>query len=52
MQIVMANITNELIYEVLKGVQSDISDLKKMRLELREGFASVQSFQAASHNEQ
>lgn len=48
----MANVTNELIYEVLKGVQSDISDLKKMRLELREGFASVKSFQAASHNEQ
>lgn len=48
----MAQVTNDLIYEVLRSVQADISDLKKMRVEMREGFASVKSFQAASLNEQ
>lgn len=47
----MAQVTNDLIYEVLKSVQADISDLKKMRIEMREGFASVKSVQAASLNE-
>lgn len=33
----MKRITNELIYEVLKNVQADISELKSVVVELKEG---------------
>ncbi|MES9948983.1 MAG: hypothetical protein ABW118_08495 [Candidatus Thiodiazotropha sp.] len=33
----MTRITNELIYEVLKNVQADISELKSVVVELKEG---------------
>jgi hypothetical protein len=34
------NITNELLYGVLKQIQTDIAELKQARQEMREGFAS------------
>lgn len=37
----MAKVTQDLIYEILKKVQPDISDLKQMRHEMRDGFASL-----------
>jgi hypothetical protein len=36
-------VTNELMYKILKQVQSDVAELKQMRQEMREGFASVKS---------
>jgi septal ring factor EnvC (AmiA/AmiB activator) len=33
----------ELIRDILRNIQSDVSDLKKMRQEMREGFASIRS---------
>ncbi|HOO82191.1 MAG TPA: hypothetical protein PK513_06790 [Alphaproteobacteria bacterium] len=40
----MAQITNELLYEVLKKLQSDIAELKPMRHEMRDGFATMKSY--------
>ncbi len=37
----MADVSSDLIYEFLKSVQDDISELKKMRTEMREGFAWI-----------
>lgn len=37
----MADVTNELIYEVLKKLQEDISQLKGLKSEVRDGFASM-----------
>lgn len=34
-------VTNELMFEHLRRIQSNIGELKQMRVELREGFASV-----------
>ena len=39
----MTEITNELIYGVLKQIQADVAELKQARQEMREGFASVKS---------
>jgi hypothetical protein len=36
-------VTNELMYKILKQVQSDVAELKQMRQEMREGFASIKS---------
>ena len=36
-------VTNELIFEHLRRMQGDISELKQMRVEMREGFASMRS---------
>lgn len=36
-------VTNELMFEHLRRIQADIGDLKLMRTELREGFASMRS---------
>ena len=43
----MSEITNELMYEVLKKIQTDTNDLKKMRSEMRDGFASVRQYLTA-----
>jgi septal ring factor EnvC (AmiA/AmiB activator) len=33
----------ELIRDILRNLQADVSELKKMRHEMREGFASIRS---------
>ena len=43
----MSEVTNELMYEVLKEVRKDVSDLKQMRGEMREGFASIKGYMAS-----
>ncbi|MCB1563278.1 MAG: hypothetical protein R3D66_02520 [Alphaproteobacteria bacterium] len=43
----MPDVTNELIYEVLKKLQGDIGGLKMMRSEMRDGFASVRQYLTA-----
>jgi septal ring factor EnvC (AmiA/AmiB activator) len=45
------NVTNELIYEHLRRIQSDLSELKSLRSEMREGFASIRQHLAAQHND-
>ena len=44
-------VSNELLYEVLKNIQADISTLKKMRSEMREGFAASRSHMQASQKD-
>jgi hypothetical protein len=39
----MTAATNELMYEVLKQIQSDVAELKQARQEMREGFSSIKS---------
>ena len=36
-------VDNTLVLEVLKKIQADVSELKEMRNEMREGFASIKS---------
>lgn len=45
------NVTNELIVEHLRRIQSDISDIKQMRSEMRDGFASIRQHFAALNND-
>jgi predicted nucleic acid-binding Zn-ribbon protein len=45
------NVTNELLLEHLKRIQSDLLDLKSMRTETREGFASIRQHFAALNND-
>jgi hypothetical protein len=39
----MADKTTDAIMPILKKIQGDIADLKEMRQEMREGFASIKS---------
>jgi hypothetical protein len=39
----MSEVNYELIRDILRSIQGDVSELKKMRHEMREGFASVRS---------
>lgn len=43
----MTEVTNDLMYEVLKEIRADVSDLKKLRSETREGFASMRGYMAS-----
>lgn len=36
-------VTNELLFEHLRRIQNDIGELKQMRVEMREGFASMRT---------
>lgn len=45
------NVTSELIFEHLRRIQSDIAEIKGMRSEMREGFASIRQHLAAQHND-
>ncbi len=45
------NVTNELMFEHLRRIQADIAELKGLRSEIREGFASIRQHLAAQHND-
>lgn len=45
------NVSNELIIEHLRRIQADIAELKQMRMEMRDGFASLRQHLAAQHND-
>lgn len=42
----------EIILDHLRAIRTDIDDLKMLRGEVREGFASVRANQAAAHGDQ
>jgi hypothetical protein len=44
-------IDNRLIYEVLKDVQTRLASLEEMRLEMRDGFASLRAHMATQHGD-
>ena len=46
-----SNVTNELIFEHLRKIQSDLSEVRQMRGEMREGFAAIRQHMAAQHND-
>lgn len=45
------NVTNALLIEHLRRIQADIAELKGLRGEIREGFASIRQHLAAQHND-
>jgi hypothetical protein len=45
------NVSNELIFEHLRRIQADIGEIKQIRGEMREGFASIRQHLAAQHND-
>lgn len=44
------NVSNELLLEHLRRIQADIAELKQVRPEIRDGFASVRQHLATHHN--
>ena len=47
----MAEADSSLVLEHLKRIQEDIADLKPLRSEMREGFASLRAHTAATHSD-
>jgi hypothetical protein len=45
------NVSSELVFEHLRRIQGDIAELKLLRGEVRDGFASIRQHLAASHND-
>lgn len=48
----MVHDPDEIVLEHLRAIRADLEDLKKLRGEMREGFASVRAHQAATHGDQ
>lgn len=51
-KIIMVSDPYEIILDHLRKIRADLDDVKKLRGEMREGFASVRAHQAATHGDQ
>jgi hypothetical protein len=51
-EITMVHDPYEIILDHLRALRADMDDVKKLRGEMREGFASVRAHQAATHGDQ